>query len=367
MNRRTITALDVARVVGVHPSTVSRSLDPTKKDQVKRSTRERVELAASELGYRPNLTASSLRRRNSKTIGVLVSSFSNPIYGELLHGISDELERLGYHVLIAEVPDEPGDDRMSVAIDMLQSRRIDGLICAASRGRDAAVLRALAESGLPVVLCLRWIEATGIPRVVNNDALGGALAARHLLELGHREIIEITGPTDISTFAERERGFGDVLDSATGPIVRRVIRAETPSIDEGFRVMARALEEPTRFTATALFAHNDLLAIGAMDALSQVGIESPQGISVVGYNDNPLTGHLKPALTTIRLHIDRMGREAARAVVGIISESPDVSSELSVVPELIVRESTAPASSSVSPASTQLVPLQRLGSSSTLP
>lgn len=335
------TARDVAEKAGVHPSTVSRSLDPRTRANVRESTRLRVERVAVELGYRPDLTASSLRRRRSSTIGVLISSFSNPVYGELLHGISNELEDLGYHVLIAEVPDVPGADRMSAAIDMLRSRRTDGMICAASRGGDAEVLRQLVESGLPVVLSLRWIASTGIPRVVNDDALGGSLAARHLLDLGHRRMLEITGPTDISTFAERARGFRQGVVAKSAPVEHRSAATSTPTIEEGHRATAEVLRSPEGRQVTAVFAHNDLLAVGALAALHEEGIECPGSVSVVGYNDSPLTGYLKPALTTIRLQIDRMGREAARAVVAAIGQSVPVAPELTLAPDLIVRESTA--------------------------
>lgn len=336
------TARDVAARAGVHPSTVSRSLDPRTRASVRESTRLRVERVAGELGYRPDLTASSLRRRRSSTIGVLISSFSNPIYGELLHGISDELDDLGYHVLIAEVPDEPGAGRMSAAIDMLRSRRIDGMICAASRGGDGEVLRQLVDSGLPVVLSLRWIASTGIPRVVNDDALGGALAARHLLDLGHRSVLEITGPTDISTFAERARGFRQGLDASAEPVDHSSAATTTPTVEEGHRAMVEALRSGRDRTVTAVFAHNDLLAVGALAALQENGIGCPASVSVVGYNDSPLTGYLKPPLTTIRLQIDQMGRQAARAVVAAIGQAGPVAPELTLAPDLIVRESTAP-------------------------
>ena len=336
------TARDVAERAGVHPSTVSRSLDPFSRANVSEATRLRVERVARELGYRPDLTASSLRRRSSRTIGVLISSFSNPIYGELLHGVTDELEELGYHVLIAEVPDVLGTDRMSAAVDMLGSRRIDGLICAASRGGDAEVLRRLVDSGLPVVLSLRWIASSGIPRVVNDDALGGELAARHLLELGHRRVVEITGPTDISTFSERARGFREALATSSPRATLRSVEATTPSIDEGYRAMSEALQAGPGAPPTAVFAHNDLLAVGALTVLQERGVDCPGSVSVVGYNDSPLTGHLDPPLTTIRLQIDRMGREAARAVVTAIAQSGPVAPELSLPPDLIVRGSTAP-------------------------
>lgn len=341
MARPRATVRDVAHRAGVHPSTVSRSLDPVQSARVRESTRRRVEEAASALGYRPDLTASSLRRRNTRTIGVLISSFSNPIYGELLHGISAQLEELGYQTLIAEVPDVPGRERMSAAIDMLQSRRIDGLICAASRGDDAPVLRELSESGLPVVLCLRWIGATGIPRVVNDDAFGSALAAGHLLELGHRSVIEIAGPMDISTFAERHRGFDEVVAGAPYPVRSRTLTTATPTIEEGQRVIRELLSGGEDLEATAVFAHNDLLAVGAITELHARGIDCPEDVSVVGYNDAPLTEHLKPALTTIRLEIARMGRAAARAVVATIGASGERVSDPPIRPALIVRESTA--------------------------
>jgi LacI family transcriptional regulator len=336
------TAADVALAAGVHPSTVSRSLDPLKQDQVNEVTRERVTRIATELGYQPNMTASSLRRRRSNTIGVLISNFSNPIYGEMLHGITGELEPLGYHVLIAELPDDADEHRLSNVIEMMRSRRIDGLICAAARGRDAEILRSVSTSGMPVVLCLRWVEASGIPRVVNDDALGGALAAQHLLSLGHTEILEITGPTDISTFAERKRGFQAVLAASPTTLVHHVVSSSSPSVEEGNRATTAALNSGEPFTTTAVFAHNDLLAVGVLDALAHAGIDCPGQISVIGYNDDPLTGHLNPRLTTVRLQIDRIGREAARQVLAVMSETGAQDSEISLSPELIVRESTGP-------------------------
>ncbi len=345
MNRRVVTAADVARAAHVHPSTVSRSLDPAKSHTVKPETRDRVVEAAGAMGYHPDLTASSLRRRQSKTIGVLISSFGNPIYGELLHGISNELEELGYDVLIAEVPDDARGTRMASAIRMLRSRRIDGLICAAARGSDADLLRDVSDGGLPVVLSLRWLASAGLPRVVNDDALGGALAAQHLLDLGHRAIVEIAGPLDISTFAERARGFAEVIDAAESHVSRSFVTAASPTVEDGFQLMSELLASGHPFESTALFAHNDLLAIGAMDALAEAGIDCPRRISVVGYNDNPLTGHLKPALTTIRLQIDRIGREAARLVVRLIRDDDGGDREIAIAPDLVVRESSAPASS----------------------
>ena len=163
-----ITAKDVAREAGVHPSTVSRSLDPRQMGRVKPTTRLRIQEVAGRLGYRPDLTASSLRRQRTMTIGVLIPSFGNPIYGDLIHGINSELEPHGYQGLMIETPD--GSNRLPSALETLRGRRVDGIICATSRSEDRQVLLDLASSGMPVILTLRWLA--GLPSLASSTMIG---------------------------------------------------------------------------------------------------------------------------------------------------------------------------------------------------
>lgn len=334
-----ITAKDVAREAGVHPSTVSRSLDPEQMARVKTETRLRVQETAGRLGYRPDLTASSLRRQRTMTIGVLIPSFGNPIYGDLIHGINSELEPHGYQGLMIETPD--GSDRLSPALETLRGRRVDGIICATSRSEDRQILRDLVDSGMPVVLTLRWLAGLAIARVVNDDRLGGFLAGQHLVALGHRRMLEIPGSEDIETFADRSRGFRDGLAAAAIAPIRHGERTTTPDVSEGRRVMANLLAAGVMDGVTAVFAQNDLLAIGAIEALRSAGLRCPEDVSVMGFNDSPLVDHLDPALSTIAMPMVEMGMRAGREILRAVNGHATEHDVVTVRPTLVPRASTA--------------------------
>lgn len=353
-----VTAKDVAREAGVHPSTVSRSLDPRQRERVSSVTRAKVLEVADRLGYRPDFAASSLRRQKSMTIGVLTPSFSNPIFGTLIHGISSELERHGYLGLIIETPD--GADRTEPALATLRRRRVDGIVSTAARSADSLPLRKFAARGIPVVLALRWTAESGLPRVLSDDYLGGMLAARHLTDLGHTRVLQIPGPLDTMPFSERSRGFQDALSQAGLKPISHDQVAQTPNVGEGLRMMRELLADGTASPASAVFAHNDLLAIGAIDAITEAGLRCPEDVSVIGFNDDELTEHLAPALSTVRMPVDELGRIAAQRIVQEIAGQGELADVVTLTPELVVRDSTAPAERADKPA-------QRLGSSRTLP
>lgn len=334
-----ITAKDVAREAGVHPSTVSRSLDPDQMRRVKPETRLRVQEVAGRLGYRPDLTASSLRRQRTMTIGVLIPSFGNPIYGDLIHGINAELEPHGYQGLMIETPD--GSNRLRSALETLRGRRVDGIICATSRSEDRQVLHELVSSGMPVVLTLRWLAGLRIARVVNDDRLGGFLAGQHLVSLGHRRMVEVPGSEDIETFADRSRGFRDGLAAAGLVPIKHGAQTTTPDVSEGRRVMAMLLASGVMEDATAVFAQNDLLAIGAIEALRAVGLRCPEDVSVMGFNDSPLVDHLDPALSTIAMPMVEMGVRAGREILRAVNGHDTEHDVVTVRPALVARASTA--------------------------
>jgi LacI family transcriptional regulator len=338
--RRRGTLKDVAAAAGVHPSTASRSLDPTQASLVSAATRERVLAAARKLNYRPDRIASAFRRQKTFTIGVLVADFGNPIYASLIRGISLRLERDGYTAIALETQDQ--HERLQSGVRLLIERRVDGIISAATRADDAGVLREIVRSGVPVVMAVRWIRDLDIPVVANDDLRGGALAAEHLVGLGHRRIAQLHGPTDIETFNERGLGFRSTLARLGVRDDGPVDWARTPSVQEGRRLMRLVLDRSAT-PPTAVFAHNDLIAVGAMEALRDAQLHCPEDVSVVGYNDMPLTEHLAPPLTTVRMPTLEVGRVAAETMIALIEERtavPPVS--ISLQPQLVVRGSTAP-------------------------
>lgn len=336
---RTVTLKDVAREAEVHPSTVSRSLDPFQASRVSTATRERVLKVAQSMHYRPDLMASSFRRQRSLTIGVIIPDFGNPIYAELVRGISLQLERDGYAALIVETRDDL--DRLQAALTTLESRKVDGIITAATREHDARYLRRVARSGLPVVMAVRWVRSVNLPRVTNDDLRGGTLAAEHLLSLGHTRLAQVHGPEDIETFRERCDGFRRALAHAGLNAPEPADHGEAPTVDEGRRIM-RTILASRRPHPTGIFAHNDLMAIGAIEALGEAGLRCPEDVSVIGYNDIPLTEHLDPPLSTIRMPTREVGRIAAQTVLAAVQGTEETATSIALQPTLVPRASTAP-------------------------
>lgn len=336
--RRTITIKDVAREAGVHPSTVSRSLDPSQWNRVTPETRERVGRVARELGYRPDILASGFRRQRSRTIGVVVPDFGNPIYGQLIRGITLQLEREGYLALIVETRDEA--DRLGETLATLDARRVDGIITGATRERDVRSLRKFAAGGTPVVMAVRWVRSLDLPRVTNDDLRGGILAADHLLGLGHVQLAQVHGPDDIETFRERCQGFRRAAAAAGVVLDKPTDHAREPTVAEGRRLMHLLLESRSP-RPTAVFAHSDAMAIGAIEALHEHGLSCPGDVSVIGYNDMPLVEHLDPPLSTVRMPTGEVGRIAAQTMLATLQGYQDSFASIALQPLLVARGSTA--------------------------
>jgi LacI family transcriptional regulator len=336
--QREPTLRDVARLAGVHPSTASRCMDAVQSVRISAPTRERVLAAARELGYQLNPAASSLRSGRTMTVGVLIPDFTNPIYGSLLTGINDRLEDSGYTAVIFETKDD--ERRMARALEVMKERRVDALINTAAREQDQRPLARFLRQGIPMVLALRDLPALDVPKILSDDFAGAALAARHLAELGHRRIVQLSGPAGIAAFAERTRGFQFALgESGTGARALEQ-RAGSASVDAGRQLMLDVLREDGALTG--VFAHNDLLAIGAIAAVRQAGFSCPGDVSVVGYNGTPLTEYLGPSLTTVLYPAIAMGRSAAETALSVL-RGDEPPAAVALRPRLIVRASTAPA------------------------
>lgn len=334
-----VTIRQVAETARVHISTVSRALDPQKASLVSAATRAKVLAVAEELGYRPHLVASGLRRGQTRTIGVVVPDLGNPLYAPLAHGVAHALDRAGYMPLLADTEDD--HDRFDRILKHLVSRRVDAVITTAARTGDTPLLTALAEQGVPVVLAVRTLPSSGLPSVGQEDAPGGRLAAEHLLELGHRRLAQVQGPADVEPFRARTEGFESAVQDGGGEIVCRVSPATYPTVPEGERVM-RGLIRAADPLPTAVFVQNDTLALGALAALRDAGLRCPEDVSIVGYNDAFFAAHCGPPLTTIRLPGYEAGRLAGALAIEAIQEPGHTPESVTVPATLVVRDSTAP-------------------------
>lgn len=337
MARGRITLRDVARRVGVHPSTVSRVLNPETRGMVTPEIAGRVEEAASALGYRPNPLAYGLKTDRSLTVGVVIPDLTNPVFPPIIRAIEDTLGKAGYIAIIANSDNDA--ERERVILDRMRARRVDGLILATARREDPLVAGYRSED-LPLVLINRTVEDGGVSSVVNDDAAGIALSVAHLVGLGHRRIAHIAGPQELSTGYDRYRAFVEAMRErrvAADPAL--VAFSDAYSVAAGRRALMSLLEAKPDFTA--VIAGNDLLALGCYEALQHQGLRCPEDISVTGFNDMPLVDKTAPPLTTVRIPHYDMGAQAARILLARIDDGGAEIETVRLPSELVVRGSTA--------------------------
>ena len=333
-----VTLKNVAERAGVDVSTASRALSADRSQLVNPSTRRRVVEAAETLGYRANVQASSLRRGRTGTVGVLVTDLSNPFIGPVLRGIANALGSKDLLPIMTETRDS--SDELAQICHKLLAQRVDGLITTAGRYQDRALLKRVALE-VPTVLAVRQLPDSGIPAITHDDVAGGRMAAEHLLALGHTHLAQLMGPSDIWSFEGRGSGFRQAAIAAGATCVDIESPLRLPTREAGV-VLAQELLRRDGPPPTGVFAHNDTIAIGAIGALRKGGLECPDDVSVVGYNDVPLTDQMRPPLTTIRLPGYQLGRLAAELIVARIDGSETTTNAVVLAPEFIVRASTSP-------------------------
>jgi LacI family transcriptional regulator len=338
MTKRT-TIDEVAKLANVHKATVSRALNAATEAKVSPETVKRIKRAARQLGYVPNVMARGLRTSLSMTIGVIIPDLTNPFFPPVIRGIENYLQPRGYTALLANTD---GHDAIEVAaFESLLTRRVDGFIMATGRHGDQTVVAQAYELGVPAVMLNREAGSIPYPLVTGNDASGIAAAVNHLVELGHRDILHVAGPSNLSTSIVRSTAFTAACAAVKG-VRGRVIEASALSIDAGRSSVDSVLSEPGQ-RATAIVGGNDLLALGALRSLRAHGLSCPQDMSVIGFNDMEFAEDFAPPLTTVRVPVVDMGTEAARLLLRNIESGTQEPITLTLPVSLIVRSSTGPA------------------------
>jgi LacI family transcriptional regulator len=327
-----VTLHDVAAAAGVSKSTVSRILD----ERLPRSdsdTAKRVRQVAADLGYFRDGAAASLRRGKTMTIGMIVPRLTDTVMAMLYEAFARACARNDQFAIVATTEDEPRADR--VAAQTLLQRGVDGLVMSTARAGDDFA-EELSARGVPFVLALRS-DGRSLSSVA-DDRLGGYLATRHLLDLGHRRIGLIAGPDYASSSIGRAAGYRQAMaEAAVVPDPAWVV-GSTFGIDSGAEAAERLMALPS--PPTAVFAVNDNTAIGASSALQRLGLSIPRDVSLVGYNDIPIVSRLATPLTSVRVPFDQI----ASAALDLLVHGPagDGDRIRVATPTLIPRRSTAP-------------------------
>lgn len=326
---------EVAERAGVSVTTVSHIINDTRP--VRDELRRRVTVAMSELGYQPNALARSLRRKQTRTLGLIVPDSANPFFAEVARGIEDTSFEHGYTVILCNSDGNLAEELLY--INVLVEKQVDGILFVAA-GASAEHIRALLTRGMPLVVVDREVPGVVIDRVFTDNTRGGRLAAQHLLELGHRRIGCITGPPGVSLSADRINGFWQILAENDIPIDEKLIVKGDFQYEGGYQAarFLLALEYPP----TAIFACNDLMAIGATSAALEWGWQVPADLSVIGFDDVRLASFTNPSLTTIAQPKHDMGVLAATMLLDRIHQPHLPPRRRLLETKLIVRQSTAP-------------------------
>jgi LacI family transcriptional regulator len=332
-----VTIKEVARIARVSPSTVSLVIN--NKPGVHEETRYRVHKIAEALNYRPNLVARSLVKGRSYTIAMLITSPMNPIFPEMAAGMDDVLQKHGYSMSIISTHDD--EKLQSTEVGKIRARGIDGIVTSDALTHSES-LSQLAKSGYPVVSILRRVYGCEELDFVVVDAVKGAYwAVEHLIRLGHVRIAIINGPVNTSTALERAEGYFKALKDYGIQAQEDLAHPGDFFQESGYVAVKRFLELSPNKRPTAIFAANDEMALGAFEAIWDVGLNVPGDMALVGFNNVATTALRSIEITTVSQRKQEMGRIGVKRVIDKIEKNRGYKKPFHVVlePQLIIRKS----------------------------
>jgi len=330
-----VTLKAVAQHLGLTPGTVSAVLnDSPSARSIPQATRNRIHAAAKELNYRPNFFARTLRNKRTYTIGVIVEEIGDSYSSSIISGIEAYLRKRDYFFLTVVHRHNP--ELLSRYSQLLSERGVEGLITVDTTVQEAPALPTIAVAGHK--------RLKGVTNIILDHQHAALLALSHLRDLHHERIAIIKGNPLSSDSKDRFSAICEVAQQLGITIdpeltVQIDVDESTPQLGYPFTKQLLARKKPF----TALFAYNDLSAIGAIRALREQGLRVPQDVSVMGFDDIPGAAFYTPSLTTVRQPLNRMGQVAAECLLDRLEGKKEYPSEIAVEPELVVRESTAEA------------------------
>ena len=326
---------DVAKKAQVSISTVSRVLNGTAF--VNGEIKKRVEDAMQELAYQPSPAARSLRVNRSHIIGLLISDIQNPFFMSLIQGVEDEAHRNGYSVLLCNSNEDPHREHQYLGV--LCAERVAGAIIVPTRERLEAGIADFHKHNIPVVAVDRRIKDKSVDAILVDNILGAREAVTHLIQNGYRRIGTITGLQTITTGRERMEGYRQALQEAGIPFDPSLTRSGTFQRESGIKLTQEllALTPPI----DALFAGNNLMGMGALDAIHEKHLRVPEDIAFVGYDELPWVAPGFGSLTTVAQPVYELGNAAARRLFQRLQKTSPLSrQEIILTPTLAIRNSS---------------------------
>ncbi|WP_041076065.1 LacI family DNA-binding transcriptional regulator [Thermotoga caldifontis] len=331
--RKYVTMRDIAERAGVSVNTVSRVLN--NKPDISKETREKILKIAKELGYIKNVTASALRSRQTRIVGVILEDITNLFFAEVMKGIEAAARKQNYQLLLMNTGTDPKKQRE--AIQTLLERRVEGIVITPSEN-GLSDLEKLASINVPVVIVGRHFEGLQLDEIHSDEVKGGYLATKHLLSKGRKNILFINSVPENSAARMREEGYRKALREAKVFLPEDyIIVTADPNMEAGYRAVFKAVEKKLPFDG--IFCYNDMFAFGAIRALEELGKRVPQDVAVVGYDDVTLSSYYRPSLTTIRINKFGLGFEAFKMLFQRMTGRRKKPKRTIMDVELIVRES----------------------------
>ena len=330
------TIIDVAKLANVSIATVSRVLNDSA--YVSPELAERVQKAINQLGYRPNVLARHLRRSENPTIGILIPNSKNPFFAEMAKAIEDYCFEQGFIAVLCDTDDQP--EKAIGHLDLLYEQRAAGFVVV-SPGQITPRLQELLDAGNQIVVVDRALSTLRADSITSDNYEGGYQAVEHLLELGHRRIGFVISNLAHETIQGRWAGAQDAMRAAGVPIEPLLVFTEGDELPgSGYEGAASILRHKN--PPTAIFAFNELMALGVLRFAYEQNIPVPKHLSVIGFDDMMMAKYSTPSLTTIRQPKNELGQKAAEILLRRVQGDDSPIERLTLPTELVVRESTAP-------------------------
>lgn len=319
---RKVTISDIAQLLNMTPSTVSRALADNAR--VSESTRKRVKEVAKEMGYQPNVMAASLRKGTSDTIGMIVPRVNRHFFSNVISGVEEILNPAGYNLLVIQ----SGEliIREEKAVESLLSNRVAGIIVSLSLQTESYDhLQKVIDYKIPLVQFDRVTPQLPGPKITNDNYTGGYLATRHLIKSGFKHIAHFSGSFQLKAYIERKAGYIAALEEAGYPVDEQLIVNDVVTRDAGYAEIQRLLSSTN---ADAVFCAGDYSALGAIDGLITAGYRIPEQFGVVGFANEPFAELMNPALSTVEQNAMEMGNRVASAMIKSINNEDTPEEEI---------------------------------------